>query len=184
MIRLLTVVCFWIIGSVLSAEPIDFNRDIRPILSNHCYECHGPDSKQRKAGLRLDEEQGSQIELKSGVKAVVPGNLEESELIYRITTSDADERMPPKDFNKQLSEDQVKLLKAWIKQGGNYQKHWSFIAPQKAQLPKVRQTKWPRNPIDYFVLSRLEKEGVKPSPEAGKATLLRRVSIDLPGITP
>ena len=141
MIRSLTVVCFWVIASALSAEPIDFNRDIRPILSNYCYECHGPDSKQRKADLRLDEEQGSRVELKSGVQAVVPGNLEESELIYRITSSDADERMPPKDFNKQLSEDQVKLLKEWIKQGGNYQKHWSFIVPQKAQLPKVRQVK-------------------------------------------
>ncbi len=184
MIRSLTVVCFWVIASALSADPIDFNRDIRPILSNYCYECHGPDSKQRKAGLRLDEEQGSRIELKSGVQAVVPGNLEESELIYRITSSDADERMPPKDFNKQLSEDQVKLLKEWIKQGGNYQKHWSFIVPQKAQLPKVRQVKWPRNPIDYFVLSRLEKEGMKPSPEADKATLLRRVSFDLMGLPP
>ncbi len=184
MIRLIAVVCFWVIALALSAEPIDFNRDIRPILSNHCYECHGPDSKQRKAGLRLDEEQGSRIELKSGVQAVVPGNLEESELIYRVTTSDADERMPPKDFNKQLSEDQVKLLKEWIKQGGNYQKHWSFIVPQKAQLPKVRRVKWPRNPIDYFVLSRLEKEGMKPSPEADKATLLRRVSFDLTGLPP
>jgi len=124
------------------------------------------------------------MELKSGVRAVVPGNLEESELIYRITTSDADERMPPKDFNKQLSENQVKLLEAWVKQGGKHQKHWSFIAPQKAQLPKVRQAKWPRNPIDYFILSRLEKEGLKPSPEADKATLLRRVYFDLTGLPP
>ncbi len=184
MIRILIVVSLCFFASALSAAPVDFNRDIRPILSNHCYECHGPDSKQRKAGLRLDEGQGSQMELKSGVIAVVPGNLEESELIYRITTSDADERMPPKDFNKQLSENQVKLLEAWVKQGGQYQKHWSFIAPQKAQLPKVRQAKWPRNPIDYFILSRLEKEGLKPSPEADKATLLRRVYFDLTGIPP
>ena len=126
MIRLLTVVFPWILASALSAAPVDFNRDIRPILSNHCYQCHGPDANKRKAGLRLDEEQGSRSELKSGVHAVVPGDLKESELVYRITADDADERMPPEDFNKQLSKTQVELLKQWVKQGGKYQKHWSL----------------------------------------------------------
>ena len=184
MIRLLTVVFPWILASALSAALVDFNRDIRPILSNHCYQCHGPDANKRKAGLRLDEEQGSRSELKSGVHAVVPGDLKESELVYRITADDADERMPPEDFNKQLSKTQVELLKQWVKQGGKYQKHWSFITPQSAELPKVKQTDWPRNPIDHFVLTRLEKEGLKPSPEADKATLLRRVSFDLTGLPP
>ena len=170
--------------SALGVDAINFNRDIRPILANYCFECHGPDSKQRKAGLRLDDESGSQKELKSGVQAVVPGDLEQSELIYRITTEDTDERMPPEDFSKQLSENQVKLLKAWVKQGGKYQKHWSFITPQKTQLPKVKQTEWPRNGIDHFILKRLENEGLKLSPEADKATLLRRASFDLTGLPP
>jgi hypothetical protein len=170
--------------SALGVDAINFNRDIRPILANYCFECHGPDSKQRKAGLRLDDKSGSQKELKSGVQAVVPGDLEQSELIYRITTEDTDERMPPEDFSKQLSENQVKLLKAWVKQGGKYQKHWSFITPQITQLPKVKQTEWPRNGIDLFILKRLENEGLKLSPEADKATLLRRASFDLTGLPP
>ncbi len=166
------------------AAPVGFNRDIRPILANTCNQCHGVNPKKREGGLRLDEEAGSRMKLKSGERAIVPGNLEESELIYRIVTTDADDRMPPEDSNKQLSKAQIELLKQWVKEGGKYEKHWSYAAPQAAGLPKVKRATWPRNGIDHFILKRLEDEGLNPSPEADKATLLRRVSFDLTGLPP
>mgnify|MGYP001008097780 CR=1 FL=1 len=131
---------------------VDFQRDIRPLLSDRCFSCHGPDSAGRDSELRLDSAAAAFKDL-GGYVAIVPGDLEASELIYRITADDADERMPPQAFNKQLSKTQVELLKQWVKQGGKYQKHWSFITPQSAELPKVKQTDWPRNPIDHFVLT-------------------------------
>ena len=170
--------------TLASAAPVSFSRDIRSILSNSCYQCHGPDSKQRKAGLRLDEERDSRVELKSGARAVVPGNLEESELVHRITTNDEDDRMPPLDFKKQLSKKQIDLLRQWVREGGDYEKHWSYIPPKAASLPRVKQTSWPHNAIDHFVLKRLEDEGLKPSPEVDKATLLLRVTFDLTGLRP
>ena len=170
--------------TLASAAPVSFSRDIRSILSNSCYQCHGPDSKQRKAGLRLDEERDSRVELKSGARAVVPCNLEESELVHRITTNDEDDRMPPLDFKKQLSKKQIDLLRQWVREGGDYEKHWSYIPPKAASLPRVKQTSWPHNAIDHFVLKRLEDEGLKPSPEVDKATLLLRVTFDLTGLRP
>ncbi len=170
--------------TLASAAPVSFSRDIRSILSNSCYQCHGPDSKQRKAGLRLDEERDSRVELKSGARAVVPGNLEESELVHRITTNDEDDRMPPLDFKKQLSKMQIDLLRQWIREGGDYEKHWSYIPPKAASLPRVKQTSWPHNAIDHFVLKRLEAEGLKPSPKVDRATLLLRVTFDLTGLRP
>ncbi|MBT3913719.1 MAG: DUF1549 domain-containing protein [Verrucomicrobia bacterium] len=170
--------------TLASAAPVSFSRDIRSILSNSCYQCHGPDSKQRKAGLRLDEERDSRVELKSGARAVVPGNLEESELVHRITTNDEDDRMPPLDFKTQLSKKQIDLLRQWVREGGDYEKHWSYIPPKAANLPRVKQTNWPHNAIDHFVLKRLEDEDLKPSPEVDKATLLLRVTFDLTGLRP
>ena len=175
---------FIVISTSISAAPISFNRDIRPILSNNCYKCHGPDSAARKAKLRLDREADSQAKRKNGTRAIVPGNLTESELIYRITTKDADERMPPTDSHRQLTPKQIELLKQWVKEGGKYEQHWSFIPPKAGPLPAVKQKNWPRNKIDHFILAQLESEEFKPSPEANKATLLRRVSFDLTGLPP
>ena len=167
-----------------SAAPIGFSREIRSILSENCYQCHGPDSTTRKAKLRLDQEADSRVELKSGARAIVPGNLEESELIHRIATTNAEERMPPAKTKKKLTPTQIALLRQWVKEGGKYEKHWSLIAPEVAPLPVLKQKGWPRNGIDHFVLARLETGGLRPSPAADKATLLRRVSFDLTGLPP
>ncbi len=180
----LTPVIFILFAAAATAAALSFNRDIRPILSNNCYQCHGPDSAARKAKLRLDRQADSRAELKGGARAIVPGDLSESELIYRITTDDADEKMPPADSHRQLTAKQIELLKQWVKQGGKYEKHWSFIQPKAAPLPKVKLNKWTRNGIDHFILARLEAEGLKPAPEADKATLLRRASFDIIGLPP
>ncbi|MCH2379693.1 MAG: DUF1549 domain-containing protein, partial [Pedosphaera sp.] len=179
-----TLTIFIAFAAAATAAPLSFNRDIRPILSNNCYQCHGPDSAARKAKLRLDHEEDSRAERKGGTRAIVPGNLTESELIYRITTTDADERMPPANSHRQPTPKQIELLKQWVKEGGKYERHWSFIPPKAAPLPKVQLKSWARNGIDHFILARLEAEGLKPSPEADKATLLRRVSFDLTGLPP
>ena len=168
----------------VAAAPLSFNRDIRPILSNNCYQCHGPDGAARKSMLRLDREADSRAELKSGSAAIVPGSLEDSELIYRITTTDADEKMPPADSHRTLTSKQIATLKQWVKEGAKYEKHWAFIPPQAAPPPKVKQANWPRNGIDNFILARLEVEALKPAPPADKATLLRRASFDLIGLPP
>ena len=149
-----------------AAAPLSFNRDIRPILSNNCYQCHGPDSAARKANLRLDNQAGSRAKLKSGAKPIIPGSLDDSELIYRITATDGDERMPPANSNKHLTPKQIALLKDWVKEGGKYEAHWSFTPPAAAALPKVKQADWPRNGIDHFILARLESEGLTPASAA------------------
>src|SRR6266478_2585810 len=163
---------------------IDFNRDIRPIFSDNCYTCHGPDSGKRKAGLRLDQQEGAMTELKSGNRAIVPGDVSKSALIARITTTDEDDHMPPLKTGKHLSQSQVDLLRKWIAEGAEWKKHWSFIAPQRPELPVIKNERWPRNPIDHFILARIEKENLTPSPEAAKATLIRRVTFDLTGLPP
>ncbi|HUY93023.1 MAG TPA: DUF1553 domain-containing protein [Pirellulales bacterium] len=162
---------------------ISFNRDIRPILSDHCFQCHGPDSAQRKADLRLDAEAGAEADL-GGHRAIVPGDVEASELVRRITAADPEERMPPAEFERPLSAEQIDLLEKWIAEGAKWQGHWSFIPPVRPQPPAVRDAAWPRGPIDAFVLARLEAEGLSPSPEADKTTLLRRVTFDLTGLPP
>jgi hypothetical protein len=167
-----------------AAAAIDFNRDIRPIISDNCIACHGPDKEKRKAGLRLDEEAGSRAELKSGYRAIVPGKAEESALIARITTTDEDDVMPPPKSNKKLTAAQIEKLKAWIAGGAKYAQHWSFVKPELPALPEVRKREWVRNPIDVFILARLEKEGIAPSAEADARTLLRRASLDVTGLPP
>ena len=162
---------------------IDFNRDIRPILADTCYTCHGPDNNQRKAKLRLDQKEGL-FRNRKDVRPVVAGDLTESELFARITSDDPDEKMPPPDSQRKLSAHQIALIKKWIEQGAKWQGHWAFIAPQRPALPKVKNEKWPRNGIDHFVLARLEQEGLRPSAEADGAMLLRRVSLDLTGLPP
>jgi len=168
----------------LSAEDkVDFNRQIRPILSNKCFRCHGPDAAHRKADLRIDDFAAATAK-RDGASAVVPGKPDESEVFRRISTTDADERMPPADSGLTLMPDEIELLRRWISEGAVYQPHWAFVPPQWPKLPSVRQTAWPRNPIDTFVLSRLEAAGLRPASAAGKETLLRRVTLDLTGIPP
>jgi hypothetical protein len=161
----------------LAAEkPVDFDRDIRPILSDNCFTCHGPDDQRRMANLRLDTE--------DGLRAVTPGDPAKSRLFVRISAANRATRMPPAATGKTLSEAQVATIKKWIEQGAKWQRHWSFLAPQRSVLPAVKDAKWVRNPIDRFVLARLEREGMRPSPEADRATLLRRLSFDLTGLPP
>jgi hypothetical protein len=157
-----------------------YNRDIRPILSNRCFKCHGPDLK--KGGLDLQARDTAVKELKSGHVAIVPGKSDESELMRRILAEDVAERMPPK--SPPLAAEQIAKLRAWIDQGAKYEEHWAYVKPVRAVLPSVKNAAWPRNGIDYFVLARLEKEGLSPSPEADRATLIRRVSLDLTGLPP
>jgi mono/diheme cytochrome c family protein len=163
---------------------VDYNRDIRPILSDNCFACHGPDPKQRKAKLRLDTREGTLAELRGGGHAVVPGKLDDSVLIERITADDPSMRMPPAKSRKRLSESQIDLLRRWVAQGAPFSAHWSFAAPKRPSLPPVKNTSWPRDPVDRFILARLEQERLQPSPEADKTTLIRRVTLDLTGLPP
>src|SRR5262245_20858811 len=140
----------------------DFNRQIRPILSDNCFQCHGPDESQRKAKLRLDTRQGALGKLRGGGFAIVPAKPGASKLVERICADDANDRMPPERTNKKLSPRQIELLKQWIAQGAFYAEHWAFLAPQRPPLPAVKSTSWPRNGIDYFILARLESEGLGP----------------------
>lgn len=160
-----------------------FNRDIRPILSDRCFACHGPDAKNKGIVLRLDSEAAAKADL-GGRFAVLPGEPEKSGLVARITASSPAKRMPPVHTGLKLTSTEIDLLRNWIAEGARWQKHWSFIPPVTPPLPAVKNTGFIRNPIDAFVLARLEKEGLKPSPEADKGTLIRRASLDLTGLPP
>lgn len=163
---------------------VDFSRDIRPLLSQHCFACHGPDEGSREADLRLDRADAALGELPSGTTAVVPGKPELSELMTRVTSTDADLRMPPASSGHTLSAEQIDLLRRWIAAGAKFDNHWSFRPIEKPQPPSVQNEAWVRNPIDAFVLARLEREKLEPSPEADAATLVRRLSFDLLGLPP
>ena len=163
---------------------VDFNRDVRPILAKNCFACHGQDEAKRAKGLRLDRREAAVKPLKSGETAIVPGDPDSSELILRITEEDETLRMPPRKTGNRLTPAEVEVLKRWIEQGAEYAPHWALIAPKALPLPEVRDKAWPRNGIDFWILARLEKEGLKPSPEADRYTLLRRVSLDLRGLPP
>ncbi|MBI3821724.1 MAG: PSD1 domain-containing protein, partial [Planctomycetes bacterium] len=163
-------------GLAHAQNVVDFQRDIRPILSNHCFKCHGP--ALQKSGVRLDSHEAA---LKR--KAIVPGKVEASKLIERILADDA-ERMPPKEAGERLKPAQVELLRKWIAQGAEYTPHWAFIKPKQTVTPKVANAKWVRNPIDAFILAQLEKENLAPSPEADRTILIRRLSLDLLGVLP
>jgi len=163
---------------------IEFNRDIRPILSENCFACHGADSASRKASLRLDRPEDATAPRKDSEPAIVPGKPDASALVHRITATDPDDVMPPPKTHKVLTAQQKDLLKKWIASGAQYQPHWSLIAPVRPRLPEVRNRRWARTPIDYFVLARLEQEGLAPAPEADRRALARRVSLDLTGLPP
>lgn len=186
----LAFACSWILNPVLRADgpptttsAIDFNRQIRPILSDNCFACHGPDESARKAKLQLDLKDAAFKGGKSGDPSIVPGKPDESELIKRITSTDPDEVMPPPKSKKQLSQDQIALLKRWVQEGAPWQSHWAFEKPQRPPLPSPKSD-WGANEIDRFILQRLEKEGLKPSPPADPTTLIRRASLDLTGLPP
>ena len=162
---------------------VQFNRDIRPILSDTCFQCHGPDKAKRKANLRLDLEVSAKARIEDHF-AIVPGDPATSELIRRITTNNAEDHMPPAEAGRQLAPRQIELLRRWIEQGATWQAHWSFIAPTRPALPRVTNSRWPRNAVDPFILAQLEKEALQPSAEADGAALIRRVSLDLTGLPP
>lgn len=172
------------IPSVSIAVSIDFNRDIKPILSDKCFACHGPDASSLNIKLRLDSEAAALAELRAGKRAVVPNHPEQSEVVRRITAKDDAVRMPPADSGHVLTSQEIELLTEWIRQGARWQQHWAFVAPVRPALPKVENSTWPENAIDAFVLARLEAQGWQPSPEADRATLIRRVTLDLTGLPP
>ena len=168
---------------VNAGETLSYNRDIRPILSDNCFSCHGFDPKTREAGLRLDTREGATAD-NDGEIAIVPGDVSKSALWERIHSTDEDEVMPPPKTHKTISSGQKEKLRKWIEQGAPYEKHWSFVPPVVAALPPVKQAYWPRNPLDHFILARLEAKQLQPAPEAGKETLIRRVTLDLTGLPP
>ncbi len=165
-------------------KPVDFNRDIRPLLSENCFQCHGPDEARRKSNLRLDQQDSATHPAKSGQTAIVPHDLAKSELVNRITTADEDDHMPPAKTGKKLSPAQIDLFRRWIDQGAVYSPHWGFVTPVRPPLPEINNKSWPRNDIDSFVLANLEDKNLSPSPEAPKATLIRRATLDLTGLPP
>lgn len=168
-----------------AAEPISFNKHIRPILSDRCFVCHGPDSATREAGLRFDREDSSKSTLEdSGKTAIVAGKPEASEMLARLIEADPDLRMPPADSNLSVSPDEIELIRRWIAEGAKWERHWSFITPVKVDLPTVTAKFWPINAIDHFILRRLEAEGLAPTTPADKERWLRRVSFDLTGLPP
>lgn len=170
-----------------SAEQIDFNRDIRPILAEKCFQCHGPDEAAREAELRLDNADDTEgpYRRRDGSQAIKPGDLDASSVWYRLTTDDEDETMPPQDSDiEPLTADQLELFRSWILQGAEYDDFWAFVPPQSQSVPDIQQADWCRNRIDRFVMSRLEQEEVTPQPRADKRTLIRRVTFDLTGLPP
>ena len=163
-------------------KDVDFNSQIRPILSENCFTCHGPDENARQAELRLDKEEAVFADPQRGI--LVRGKPGRSELVRRIMSPDPDQQMPPADSNKSLTREEKQLLVRWIRQGAGYQQHWSLVAPVRPAVPDNRKKRWATNDIDRFILARLEKEGVEPSPTASRETLLRRLTLDLNGLPP
>ena len=184
----------WLAGSVngqivskpaAPAANVDFSSEVRPILAGHCFKCHGQDEGARKAKLRLDvRENATTNSAESDAIPIVPGKPDQSELVRRICTTNEDDLMPPPGAKNPLTPADKEILKQWIAEGAVYKPHWAFIAPKQAPLPKVHDQSWPQNAIDYFVLARLEKEGLQPSPRADKFTLVRRVYLGLTGLPP
>jgi hypothetical protein len=167
------------------ADTIKFNRDIRPILTENCFACHGPDNNARKAKLRLDTKEGIFEKTPKREPAVIPGDLEKSELWLRVSTTDEDDLMPPPDSHKVLKPEQKELLKKWILSGAPWQGHWAYVKPERPEVPKVKASGFPvRNPIDAFILAKLQSKGLKPAPEADKRTIARRLALDLTGLPP
>ena len=184
MIRLLSLTTLILVGSAHAGEkPIDFNRDVRPILSNKCFACHGPDAKERKGDLRIDDEKEVK-EDRGGYHVVDVANPEKGELWYRIVEATGKEKMPPPRFNKDLTAKETAILKRWMTEGASWSKHWAYVPPTEHPVPTVNDASWNKNWIDSFLQARFEQEGLHHSPETDKATLLRRLSFDLVGLPP
>ncbi|HKB37439.1 MAG TPA: DUF1549 domain-containing protein, partial [Gemmataceae bacterium] len=183
----LAAVC-WLVpvgrASAARGPTVEYNRDIRPILSNNCFKCHGPDAKQRQAGLRLDSREEALKRAESGRPAIVPGKVGASNLVRRILSPRDSYVMPPPSSNKKLTDAEKELLQRWIEQGAEYQPHWSLIPPRRPALPKVAEEGWSRNALDRFILAALESRQWKPAAEADRTTLIRRVTLDLTGLPP
>ncbi|MFO1095362.1 MAG: DUF1549 domain-containing protein, partial [Planctomycetaceae bacterium] len=164
-------------------DAVNFTRDVRPILANNCFACHGPDAAHREGDLRLDlaDDAG---DVHGGAAVIKAGQPDESELIARILSDDPEKQMPPADSGKALKPEQIEILRSWVEQGGEYTAHWAFVPPIRPALPAVRNKEWARNPIDLFILARLEREGLAPSPAARRETLIRRLALDLTGLPP
>ncbi len=168
------------------SDSVDFNLHIRPLLSDRCFKCHGPDANQRKANLRLDIRENALAALKNDPAAhvIVPGNASGSEVFRRISSTDTSQRMPPVKSNLKLNEEEIDLIRQWIDQGAKYKKHWAFIPPKQHAVPKVEAESWLENDIDRFILARMEDAGMQPNDEADKERLLKRVSLDITGLPP
>ena len=181
--------CLLVMGLLLTstqianADKIQFDRDIRPILSDKCYACHGPDPATRQANLRFDTKEGAFSD-PSGYPIIVPGEPENSELVLRITHEDLDRRMPPQISNRRPTQAQIDTLVQWVTEGAVWEEHWAYNPPKRIDPPEIKKSDWAHNPIDQFILGRLETEGLEPSPEADKRTLIRRLHFDLTGLLP
>ena len=167
-----------------AVSPIDFNRDIRPLLSDRCFACHGPDAAKRQGGLRLDEPAGASLVLDSGNRGIVPGDGAASELLSRIESTDPDLVMPPPHVGKPVTAAEAELLGRWIAAGAAYRGHWAFERVTRPEVPETRDPQWPQTPVDHFILARLAAEGMSPNGEAPREVLARRVSLDLTGLPP
>jgi hypothetical protein len=163
---------------------VDFNLQIRPLLSDRCWKCHGPDEKSRKAKLRLDTKEGALGKAKEGGFVIKPSAPTESEVYRRITSTDPDEQMPPPDSHLSLKKSEIELIRRWIERGAEWEKHWAFVSPKKVTPPETKNRSWPKTEIDKFILARLEKESLTPAPEAIREKLIRRLSFDLTGLPP
>ena len=183
--RWLTLVGLIVTSAVsTAAEKVVFNRDVRPILSDRCFACHGPDDAKRESGLRLDRAAEATAELSGGTRAIVPGKPDESELLARITSTDPDVVMPPPHLGKPVTPAEAAILHRWIEEGAEYQGHWAFTRVERPEVPAVHDAAWCRGPIDHFALALLERAGVSPNPEADRETLARRLALDLTGLPP
>jgi mono/diheme cytochrome c family protein len=174
----------WADGPADAARKVDYRREVRPILSDKCFKCHGPDEKERKAGLRLDTMEGFMAPTESGAIAIVPNKSGESEIFKRLLHADPEMRMPPASTGKTLTEKEIETLRRWIDQGAEVKGHWSFQTPVRPEPPQISNEAWANNAIDRFIHSRLDQEGLKPSAPADKMTLIRRVTLDLTGLPP
>ena len=163
--------------------PVDYDRQILPILSDNCYKCHGPDEQARKAHLRLDTKEGA-FRTRDGKTVIAPGNPGGSELIRRISSTDPDVKMPPAKSGRKLTPEQIVLIRTWVEQGAKWEMHGSLVPPATATLPAVKAEGWCRNAIDRFVLAKLEEQHLKPAEDCAKGTLLRRVTLDVTGLPP
>ena len=184
-IHTLLVVCVsFTAGTALAADAVDFSRDVLPLLSNNCFQCHGPDEANREAGLRLDQHDAALAKLESGTTAVVPGNVSESELIQRITTTDSDLKMPPEDSGKSLTPEQIALITKWVEGGAEWSGHWAFEPAEEPGVPAAVDGWAATNPIDRFIQRDVKAAGMSPEARASKETLIRRATLDLTGLPP